>query len=372
MAETTFIVIPYRDHEFYLRYGNAVRDLQIIDILFRGNKNVIIVNRPSLPFEIRRINKLKNCSFNDYKTCSSINYNLHHLLYGKRKTVARSYDAVVNKLLKNILKSQSTSKVVIFDFHPYATIEPKSFWGEHVHYWYDMIDNFTKHNRFSAADKELVRRKYQSLADICNFLTGVSEAALEEINISGKKVVIPNGVYFENKPLKTATKVDKQKFGFIGFVTNKFDVEFISRLRRLNFEVVIWGMILDKSVGKRLQSLGCELAGEFAYNQLEKVMETFSIGLLPYLKDKSHDGSPLKLYEYLKYNKVCLTSMDYEYSSSHIVNYSAIKSDDELKSAISRISKSTGSELIAKTIPDEIKLTFMLKKLAELNFPVPV
>ena len=54
------------------------------------------------------------------------------------------------------------------------------------------------------------------------------------------------------------------------------------------------------------------------------------------------------------------------------MNYSAIKSDDELKNAISRLSNAAGSERIAETIPDEIKLKSMLKKLAEFNFPVTI
>ena len=366
MSKKFFIIIPYRDHEFYLRYGNAVRDLQIISTLFKDLDNKIIINRPSLPFEIWRIIKLRKFTFENYQTFSSINFNLHHLMLGKRETVARSYDKIVNKIIKDKLRHKKVDEIIILDFHPYALIKKKDFWCNRVHYWHDMIDNFVKHNRFSKRDKALVRRKYMGLTEICGYLSGVTAAALNEIDIIGEKAVIPNGVYFENQVTKASVNLNKNIIGFIGFVTDKFDVEIVRRLRKMNFNIIIWGAILDKSVGKILAELGCELAGEFSYNQINSVMQTFSIGLIPYLKQKSHDGSPLKLYEYLKYNKCSLTSMNYEYNSPFILNYTDIKNDENLYKEIKKLIDLGDSENIAQTIPDQVKLEIILKNISNL------
>ena len=68
---------------------------------------------------------------------------------------------------------------------------------------------------------------------------------------------------------------------------------------------------------------------------------------LPYLYEKSHDGSPLKLYEYLKFNKPCLTSMNYEVQNKFVLNYSQ---DAISKVEIAKLLLLSGSSEISQSI----------------------
>ena len=94
-----------------------------------------------------------------------------------------------------------------------------------------------------------------------------------------------------------------------------------------------------------------KLLGGFHYRQLSKICETFKVGLLPYRQEVSHDGSPLKLYEYLRYRKPVLTSIDYELTDEkYIVNYrNRALTDDALEQMI----RLSGNEDVAHLLSDD-------------------
>jgi hypothetical protein len=104
----------------------------------------------------------------------------------------------------------------------------------------------------------------------------------------------------------------KFDFGFIGFVTDKIDIEFIASLSK-SYSVAIYGDFYDRKVKAKLAGLSnVFLLGGFRYQNLPKICRSFKVGLLPYREDRSHDGSPLKLYEYLRYLRPVISSIDYE------------------------------------------------------------
>ena len=55
------------------------------------------------------------------------------------------------------------------------------------------------------------------------------------------------------------------------------------------------------------------------------------------------------MYEYLKNDKPCLTSIDYEFSCEYVVNYNSTQNLDE---NIGQLIQNSGSDAIHQTLPD--------------------
>lgn len=346
-----FIIIGYRDSYFWNDFGTSVRDLQIAEILSRNNE-VIFINRPVSIYE-RLLNKSKRKSvFSKYS--SRINFvditscDLIGPLKGRLWT-EKCYTRIFTDTLKTYTEYYN-GKVCVIDFTPLAQI--KYVKQKNVYYWYDLIDNFSIHNRFSEREKEIVKRKYEYVNIHANLITGVSSKAIKEFTNENVHVM-PNGVYFESEEVTNSTPSDFDRIydlGFVGFVTDKFDVEFVNKLSEKH-SIVIWGKFYDESVTNKL-SKNIKIAGKFNYCYLPGIMKTFKVGLLPYLQNKSHDESPLKMYEYFKHGIPCLSSMDFEIESLWFSNYTKLNSD-ELEQKINYFIISSDSDDIRTSIKDD-------------------
>lgn len=339
------VVLPYRDAYFWNEYGTAVRDLQIIELLSR-NHDVTVINRPvsiyerllTKPLKSSKVNRLeKRIQFVD-----STSFDLFSPLK-KRRWTRTCYSNIVKRLTLEF--DQLKEPYIFLDFSPFAKIELDSVYAI---YWYDLIDNFTKHNRFTVKEKSLVSLKYQELSIGADVVTGVSESAISEIE-HRKKYVLPNGVYVDCEEIQPKSKSANTEFdfAFVGFITDKLDVAFLNELAQ-NFKVAIFGQFFDNSIQRKLSS-NIYIGGKFSYENIGRIMSRFSVGLLPYKADKTHDESPLKLYEYFKYGKPCLASLDYEVSSVYYFNYN--KHDcNELKNAIKKYLAVSGKDIVKNEI----------------------
>jgi hypothetical protein len=104
-----------------------------------------------------------------------------------------------------------------------------------------------------------------------------------------------------------------------------------------------------------------KLLGGFHYDDVPTICNTFKVGLLPYRQEKSHDGSPLKLYEYLRHSRPVLTSIDYELTNDkYIVNYRASNLDED---TLSEIIKLSGEREIADLLSEENYLKSALSEI---------
>lgn len=315
-----FIIIGYRDSYFWNDYGTSVRDLQIAEILSREN-DVIFINRPVSIYE-RLLNKSKDKSvYKDYskriRFIDTTSYDIIGPLKGRLWT-EKCYKEVFDRTLRKYTQNFN-GQVIVIDFTPLANIEYVK--QKNVFYWYDLIDNFAIHNRFSDKEKRIVKLKYEYVDKNADLITGVSAKAIKKF-ISKNVSVMPNGVYLEPTLITDSVPMDfngTYDLGFVGFVTDKFDVEFINKLSE-SYSIVIWGKFYDESVINKL-SKKIKIAGKFNYSDLPEIMKTFKVGLLPYLQSKSHDESPLKMYEYFKYGRPCISSMDFEIESVWFTNY---------------------------------------------------
>ncbi|MED0594969.1 glycosyl transferase, partial [Escherichia marmotae] len=94
------------------------------------------------------------------------------------------------------MSSLFTDDSIIIDFTPIAELEIKS--NKKITYWYDLIDNFSIHNRFSEKEKKAVREKYAYVDEYADIITAVSDKAIKNFQ-NPNKHVMPNGVYLENQ-----------------------------------------------------------------------------------------------------------------------------------------------------------------------------
>ncbi|WP_177325196.1 hypothetical protein [Pseudomonas umsongensis] len=355
------IVIPYRDQYFLSEYGPAVRDLQFIKTIseFDFFDTITVVNRPVSIYE-RVLGKLNS----DLSSIPGVNFvdatslDLFGPLRGRawaKTCFAKTIKTLLSKYNKN------GKAVVVLDFSPFATFPLLK--SSRVLYWYDLIDNFTKHNRYTRSQRELVRDKYAWVDRCFNAVTGVTSEAL--ISFNTKKTVLPNGIFYNDaKVNKLTVHSNIYDFGFIGFITDKLDLSFIKKLSE-NYSIALYGLCLDKKVLARIKSMSnVHYFGKFQYNDIGVIVKTFKIGLLPYLKEKSHDESPLKLYEYFKHNLPCVTSIDYEIQSEFVFNYNHSEITSEKIRAFACLSGSCKiSESIEESWHVKVRLKLFLKEL---------
>ncbi|QNQ20998.1 glycosyltransferase family 1 protein [Kosakonia sp. SMBL-WEM22] len=346
-----FIIIGYRDSYFWNEYGTSVRDLQIAEILSREHE-VIFVNRPVSIYE-RVINKSKKKSiYEKYSSritfLDSTSYDLIGPVRGRLWT-EKCYIKFIDKVI-DLYATNFNGKVIIIDFTPLAKINYKPL--KNVIYWYDLIDNFAIHNRFSSREKFAVAQKYLYVDKHANFITAVSEKALKSFS-NKYKYVMPNGIYIEesvNDNRHLPKRHNNYQLGFVGFITDKFDVDFVNKLAE-KYTIIIWGKCFDDKIIQRLDDR-IKVAGPFRYNDLPDIMTTFQVGLMPYLAEKSHDESPLKMYEYFKYGIPCLSSMNFEIDSKWFENYSNL-SIEKLDDIIRYFLECSHSDDVKKTIREE-------------------
>ncbi|MEI9651343.1 glycosyl transferase [Enterobacter ludwigii] len=346
-----FIIIGYRDSYFWNEFGTSVRDLQIAEILARKHE-VIFLNRPVSIYE-RLMNKRKEKGI--YKPYSDrirfvdiTSTDILGPLKGRLWT-ENCYVKIFQEILEKYTKNYD-GKVIVIDFTPLAKIEYKNL--KNVFYWYDLIDNFVIHNRFSEIEKKIVSEKYEYVNKYANLITGVSKKAIMGFS-NPNSYIMPNGVYIEPNEVSDSEAMKSEKtydLGFVGFITNKFDVSFVNKLSE-KFSIVIWGKFYDESIQAKLNK-NIRIAGSFNYSNLPSIMKTFKVGLLPYLQSKSHDESPLKMYEYFKHGLACVSSMNFEIESKWFSNYNVLN-DSELENTIYHFIENWNSDDIKRSIKDE-------------------
>lgn len=192
-----------------------------------------------------------------------------------------------------------------------------------------MIDNFVRHNRFTRKQKQLVEKKYQYVQRHADLITGVTKAALQQF-IRNDTLDIANGILdYCGAAFPKGVKTEFG-FGFVGFITDKLDVNFLLRLAHTSKEkIAIFGEAYDAKIKNQLKRCPeIEYFGSYTEKDLPEIMKLFEIGLIPYRESKSHDGSPIKLYQYFNFGRPVISNQFYEDDLINSQYACTVKSDE--------------------------------------------
>lgn len=322
MQKISILIFPYRDAYFWDKYGCAVRDLHIIKALDSLDcvHNIILVNRPVSIYERFTSKKKKITTIKGLTKTHIYDVTDFDILgpLGKRKWLKSCYNKYLGELKKLFLSSSKNTKKIVLDFTPLSDINFDEF--NDCYFWYDLIDNFSKHNRYSDIEKKLVNTKYANLHKY-DLITAVSEPCFKTIDHKNARTVA-NGLV-ENtvqNDVNTSKKAE-HTFGFIGFITDKFDILFLEHLllTNQNSTAAIYGDAYDKEIITKLKSIkNVTCYGKFHENDVDDILMSFKFGIVPYRHELSHDESPLKIYKYLNAGKPIISTIRYEVENEYI------------------------------------------------------
>ena len=154
----------------------------------------------------------------------------------------------------------------------------------------------------------------------------------------------------------------------VEIMTDKINIELISNLSEQGKTIAFFGKVYDKKTGQRLSQLqNVTCFGEFHSEQLPSIMEQFRIGIIPYLKERSHDESPLKAFQYLSYGIPVFSTINYPITSQYFACNESLSTTtliDELLKLDTRTS-TQGREEIATTVTEEMYWNVKIERILD-------
>lgn len=350
----------YRDLYFFNKFGYSVRDLHILWAAINSDRvnKIVVVNRPVSVYE-RLLGKTRCAKTHNKKVrvWDKTSFDLIGPTRGRAWT-KNCYKKHCDEIYKfaNFPKNENN---ILIDFTPLATIPYEKF-GDYF-LWYDAIDNFTKHNRYTNKQKYFVRKKYDTIISHAGLITATTPKLINFFGErNGKNMVLSNGVVRTLQPVDSGSnKTSQYDLGFIGFITNKMDLELLKLLSRdCNATIVLYGKLYNKKTKSVLKGMkNITLKSDFNEADIPSIMNTFKIGLIPYIKKMEHDGSPIKYYQYLAYKKPII--------STHSFN-NEIDCDSDLIIVANRVNNQQVVQWTTKTLNslkfDDTKIQLKLDK----------
>ncbi|MEJ1998150.1 MAG: hypothetical protein P8X76_08360 [Maritimibacter sp.] len=302
---TKVAIISFRRLGFARTFGFTVRDLMILRELI-GMEQIERVDwfeRPGLPHEylrdlVRGIpylgDKLRVHGGLDLGLAGALKHRrmwTHHAMkrhdYGLRDWAR-----------------EAGSGGILIDFNPFY--RPPGDLVDTVHSWYDLIDNFTKHNLFSEAEKAGVAEKYAFVQGHTDLITGVTDAAVAPFN----------GVTLANRLLPDALGeigvTPDFDLGYLGFITDKFDLEGLREFAAQGLKILICGRAYDRAIAGQISAIpNVTYHGPFSAHEAPALIGRFKVGMVPYRRDKRHDESPIKFFQYIAHGRPAILSASF-------------------------------------------------------------
>src|SRR5690606_30136153 len=116
-----------------------------------------------------------------------------------------------------------------------------------------------------------------------------------------------------NRLLRSSVRFDvgspEYDVGFLGFITDKFDVDFVRGLAERGLKVVIYGHAYTRQTLRELTRItNVTYGGAFKATDVPDLISEFRVGIVPYLAQKRHDESPIKFFQYVAHGRPVLLS----------------------------------------------------------------
>jgi hypothetical protein len=348
-------VIPYRTMNFAKTFGLTVRDLMILRAL-EDCKAVTTIDwfeRPSLFVENILSRGSRPSLASTTRVHSKTTFNPIPPLLKRRMWPVDSLRTHEPSLQTWANRTHNTK--VLLDFHPLYIPDERLLSVPGLIYWYDLIDDFQKHNVYTAEQQQAVKRKYNFVRARGAFVTGVSDAAVSSF---------PGGVTLPNRLLRSAwadNPVAESHFnrptfdlGFTGFITDKFDIAFVRRVAAMGYKVLIRGKAYHRHVADELSSIdGVEVGPEFHASEQAAILHQFSIGIIPYIPERCHEESPIKLVQYLVSGRPVLLSKPFGALEQEFRPWISIyrnQDDQELKQTIDGLLAATNDPSLKQAV----------------------
>lgn len=283
---------------------------------------------------------LYNCSYRRnrlIKTESNVNiekYPLHHIPKSSKIRVLKQIEKYFQKRkIKKIIKLESISHIYL-PYPTFVSLLPKDFNGKIIYDCMDLYSGFSEdkelNNYIIEKEKQLVSRAdyiFASSSNLCDFLRNTY---LQE-NLKKEIFIIRNA--FNNSIIENTTTTDEKKKSLIicyfGTISNWFDFNLIIKsLKDLDF---ITYKIIGPSEITLPKHPRIHYTGPVKHNELYKETSDVDIFIMPFiLNDVIKGVDPVKLYEYINFNKniICVRYKEVERFSPFVHfynNYSEYK-----------------------------------------------
>lgn len=192
---------------------------------------------------------------------------------------------------------------VLLSFHPFLPDEVQDWKTSGRRVAFDLLDDLTVHPQFSGVG-DAVTTAYErtlSIADTvsCNSL---HTAALVTRISHHDPIVVHNGWTSQSSPLIDGRTGTRQRVGYGGKLTSRFDVEtFEAVARKLpHVQFVVCGQPIDSVVVSRLRkSRHVKYLGDLPYTQYIDEVRRWDCALVPHIDGQGFVGGDLiKIYEY--------------------------------------------------------------------------
>jgi hypothetical protein len=109
----------------------------------------------------------------------------------------------------------------------------------------------------------------------------------------------------------------------------------------MGYKVLIRGKAYHRHISDELKSIdGVEVGPEFHASEQPTILRQFSVGVIPYIPERCHEESPIKLVQYLVSGRPALLSKSFGAIEEEFHPWTAVyggQSDKELKHTIDRL-----------------------------------
>lgn len=170
---------------------------------------------------------------------------------------------------------------------------------------YDKMDDNAKLSSSCIIRKFLIGSE-KRLIKKCDLVFVTAGQFLERFQEVSNTYLIPNGVHY-TVPLRknSMEKREKKVFGYVGKISHWFDLEAVKRLADANPDSDI--VLVGPSDIPTVQAPNIRYIGSVPKNKVPEWITFFDICLYPFKQDELLDTiNPVKIYEYLAYNKPIL------------------------------------------------------------------
>lgn len=307
MPKNAVIFVPYRSIAQYERRGPCVRDWAIMEIAFGICHDLglpmYVIDRPNFkPWEnifspVQPLNRIKQHVSEKQIFHSTIVPPCATLINGRRASAP-----ILERAIKKIAKCHKN--LLVMDFDPFSIINLP---GNTTH-WFDEIDDFALHPKMPARDRLAFTAK--------RFHGHAIHTASSLESKYGEPM--PNWS-FTPVGLDSNEGEHPYRFGYIGFIDSKIDLNFVQRLAERG-RVGFWGKVLDRRTKKSLSAIpNVFLFGEFNPSETGKIISKFEVGIIPFIPDRIHGNSPIKYYHYSAARKICVSTCSFGLSRENLI-----------------------------------------------------